>query len=108
MDWCHDRLREIPQRKGVGARYDGTMSADFSAGSCDGKSVGTVADFSDEDKANTRRFIEGQLDAWEQNSGWVFWTWKTESAPEWDMRQLLAEGVFPQPLDDRQFPGQCD
>ncbi|OJJ86403.1 glucan 1,3-beta-glucosidase, partial [Aspergillus glaucus CBS 516.65] len=93
--------------KGIGARYDGTMSADFSAGSCDGKSVGTVAEFSGEDKENTRRFIEGQLDAWEQKSGWVFWTWKTEGAPEWDMRQLLAEGVFPQPLDDRQFPGQC-
>lgn len=93
--------------KGVGARYDGTMSADFKVGSCAGKDVGKVADLPGEEKANIRRFIEAQLDAWEQKNGWVFWTWKTEGAPEWDMQQLLAEGVFPQPLTDRLTPGQC-
>lgn len=93
--------------KGVGARYDGTMSPDFRVGDCAAKAVGSVADLPAEDKANIRQFIEAQLDAWESKNGWVFWTWKNEGAPEWNMQQLLAEGVFPQPLTDRMFPGQC-
>lgn len=42
--------------------------------------------------------IEAQLDAYEQGAGWFFWTWKTEGAPDWDMKDLLANGLFPQPL----------
>lgn len=34
-------------------------------------------------------------------NGWIFWTWKTEGAPEWDMQDLLANGIFPQPLTAR-------
>ena len=87
---------------GKGARYDGTFSGSSYIGSCDGKYTGTVADLSSDDKSNIRHFIEAQLDAYERGTGWVFWTWKTESAPEWDMQDLLAEGVFPQPLTSRQ------
>ena len=91
---------------GVGARYDGTYSTSqggsSQVGSCDGKFVGTVDGLSDDDKTNLRQLIEAQLDAYEAHTGWIFWTWKTESAPEWDMRNLTAAGVFPQPLTDRQ------
>ncbi|KAJ5122029.1 Exo-beta-1-3-glucanase (Exg1) [Penicillium atrosanguineum] len=94
--------------KGIGARYDGTFDASQGAfGSCDGKSVGNTADLSDEDRVNIRRFIEGQLDAYEKGNGWLYWTWTTEGAPEWDMKQQLAAGVFPNPVTSRQFPGQC-
>ncbi|KAJ6119452.1 hypothetical protein N7523_003732 [Penicillium sp. IBT 18751x] len=94
--------------KGIGARYDGTFDASQGAiGSCDGKSVGNTADLSDEDRTNIRRFIEGQLDAYEKGNGWLYWTWTTEGAPEWDMKQQLAAGVFPNPVTSRQFPGQC-
>jgi glucan 1,3-beta-glucosidase len=57
---------------------------------------------------NVRRYIEAQLDAFELRSGWVFWNWKTEDAPEWDMSALIAAGLFPQPLNDRKFPKQCN
>ena len=87
---------------GKGARYDGTLSGSSYVGSCDGKYTGTVANLSSDDKKNIRSFIEAQLDAYEQHTGWIFWTWKTESAPEWDMQDLLANGLFPQPLSDRQ------
>jgi len=94
--------------KGIGARYDGTFAGSNGAiGTCAGKSVGTVSGLSDEDRANIRRFIEGQLDAYEKGSGWLYWTWTTEGAPEWDMKQQLAAGVFPNPVTSRQFPGQC-
>ncbi|PSN65313.1 glycoside hydrolase [Corynespora cassiicola Philippines] len=93
--------------KGKGARYDGTHNGATKTGDCTGKSTGTVAGLSDDDKNNIGRFIEAQLDAYEKANGWIFWTWKTEGAPEWDMQELLANGIFPQPLDSRKYPGQC-
>ncbi|WEW58890.1 beta-glucosidase [Emydomyces testavorans] len=90
--------------RGQGARYDGTFPGSYRVGSCAGKSVGTVAGLSPQDKQNIRRFIEAQMDAGDMGAGWVFWTWKTEGAPEWDMQQLIQGGVFPQPLTQRQYP----
>lgn len=93
--------------KNKGARYDGTFNGAPRVGDCAGKSVGTVAALSSDDKYNIGRFIEAQLDAYEKATGWVFWTWKNEGAPEWDMQELLANGLFPQPLTARKYPGQC-
>jgi glucan 1,3-beta-glucosidase len=92
---------------GKGARYDGSLPGFRRVGSCDGKYAGTVAGLSADDKFNIRRYIEAQLDAYEQRTGWIFWTWKTESSPEWDMQELLQNGLFPQPLTNRQYPNQC-
>ncbi|KAL4922716.1 glycoside hydrolase superfamily [Aspergillus aurantiobrunneus] len=93
--------------RGIGIRYAGTLSGSAAVGACGSKSEGSVADLTPDEITNTRRFIEAQLDAFELKNGWVFWTWKTEGAPGWDMQDLLAHGVFPQPLTDRQFPNQC-
>lgn len=93
--------------KGIGARYDGTYPGSSAIGSCAGKSVGTVAGLSQADRDNIRRFIEAQLDAYEKGSGWLYWTWKTEGAPEWDMQDQIAGGVFPNPVTSRKFPAQC-
>ncbi|USP76212.1 glycoside hydrolase family 5 protein [Curvularia clavata] len=87
--------------KDRGARYDGTFEGSSRVGSCDGKYSGTVANLSGDYKNDVRRYIEAQLDAFEMANGWIFWTWKTESSPEWDMKALLANGVFPQPLTSR-------
>lgn len=92
----------------TGSRFEGDFgNVPETIGSCAGKSSGTVEALSLEDKTNIRRFNEAQLDAYESGIGWVYWTWKTEGAPEWDMQAQLAAGLFPQPLTDRQFPGQC-
>lgn len=93
--------------KGIGARYDGSYSGGSAIGSCAGKVQGSAASLSAEDKANTRRWIEAQLDAYEKSDGWLFWTWKTEGAPGWDMQDLLAAGLFPNPPTDRQYGPQC-
>ncbi|KAG8533611.1 uncharacterized protein KY384_001351 [Bacidia gigantensis] len=79
---------------GKGARYDGTFQGSSKVGSCDGKYTGTVDALSSDDKNNIRSFVEAQLDAYEKHTGWFFWTWKTESAPEWDMQALLKGGCF--------------
>ncbi|PBP22472.1 putative Glucan 1,3-beta-glucosidase [Diplocarpon rosae] len=93
---------------GKGARYDGSFGgATGSSGSCQTKSEGTVAGLLDVDKVNMEYYIEAQLDAYEQHSGWIFWAWKTESAPEWHFRDLTRAGIIPQPLTSRKHPAQC-
>ncbi|GAM38244.1 hypothetical protein TCE0_033f08817 [Talaromyces pinophilus] len=94
--------------RGVGARWDGSFGQGSSYhGSCDGYSKGEVTSLSDDTRTNIRRFIEAQLDAFEKHTGWIYWTWTTEGAPEWDMKRQLAANVFPNPVTSRQFPGQC-
>ncbi|KAF7592766.1 exo-1,3-beta-glucanase [Aspergillus hancockii] len=92
--------------KGNGARYDGSYISSR-IGDCGSKSAGSVTGLSESERSDMRRFIEAQLDAFEIKTGWLFWTWKTEGAPGWDMRDLLDAGVFPKSPKDRQFPGQC-
>ncbi|PYI06329.1 exo-beta-1,3-glucanase [Aspergillus sclerotiicarbonarius CBS 121057] len=94
---------------GVGnaARYDGTYLSTTKIGDCAGKATGSAADLSADEKANTRRFIEAQLEAYEMKNGWIFWTWKTEGAPGWDLQDLLAQQLFPTSPTDRQYPHQC-
>ncbi|KAF7178776.1 hypothetical protein CNMCM7691_007595 [Aspergillus felis] len=93
--------------KGIPTRYQGEYANNPRYGDCGDKSQGSVAGLSDQERTDTRRFIEAQLDAYEGKNGWLFWTWKTEGAPGWDMQDLLANGVFPSPLTDRKFPNQC-
>jgi glucan 1,3-beta-glucosidase len=91
-----------------GSRLDGSYPNSYFIASCTGKS-GSVASWSQEWKDSIRRYIEVQLDAYEaKTQGWVFWNFKTEgSAGEWDLFQLLDNGVFPQPLGDRKFGKWC-
>ena len=91
---------------GMGSRYDGTFDGTYTA-SCNGFSTGSVASLSGDQRAAMRQYVEAQLDAYTERSGWFFWTWKTEGAPGWDLQDLLANQVFPQPVTDRQHPGQC-
>jgi len=88
--------------RGIGARYDGTYNKGGQGssyiGSCDGKYTGSVEGLSDADRANIKRYIEAQFVAFEKADGWIFWTWKTEGAPEWDFQALTRNGMIPQPF----------
>jgi len=91
-----------------GARYDGSFAGSTASyGDCQTKYEGTVDGLLEVDKTNLAYFIEAQLDAYESRSGWIFWTWKTESAPEWHFQNLTKAGLIPQPLTSRKFPSQC-
>jgi glucan 1,3-beta-glucosidase len=87
---------------GKGARYDGSLSGSTYVGSCAGLSTGSVSSLPASTKQAMRQFVEAQLDAFEHAAGWIFWTWKTEGAPGWDLGDMLANGVFPSPLTSRQ------
>lgn len=90
---------------GRGARWSGDYDNSPYIGSC---APYTNSDnWPQEYHEKVRRYVEAQLDSFELNSGWIFWNWKTEGAPEWDLRKLMEIGAFPQPLSDRKYPGQC-
>lgn len=82
----------------TGSRYDGSFAGEQPSGSCAGLSSGSVSALSDQMRSNIGRFIDAQIQAYEQGAGWIFWTWRTEGAPEWDMQQLLEAHVFPNPV----------
>ncbi|EER31552.1 glucan 1,3-beta-glucosidase precursor [Candida tropicalis MYA-3404] len=88
-----------------GARWEGAYDGSPYYGSCE--PYLQFSSWTDEHKTNVRRYIEAQLDAFEFTGGWIFWSWKTENAIDWDFQKLTDNGIFPQPLDDRQFPNQC-
>ncbi len=92
---------------GRGARYDGTYNGSPHIGDCVAKYQGSVDTMLQVDKTNMRMYIEAQLDAYEWHTGWIYWTWKTESAPEWNMQGQVHAGIFPVPPTDRQYPNQC-
>jgi glucan 1,3-beta-glucosidase len=40
-------------------------------------------------------FAEAQMSSFEKGWGWFYWTWKTESAPQWSYEAGLAAGILP-------------
>lgn len=90
---------------GTWSRYEGKYDNSPYIGSCAG--TDDINTWSDERKSNTRKYVEAQMDAYDQGNGWIFWTYKTERSLEWDMTKLIKNGLFPQPLDDRQYQNQC-
>ncbi len=90
---------------GRGARYDATYDNSDYIGSCD--NINDISSWDDTKKADTRKYIEAQLDAYEQQRGWIFWNFRTENALEWSAESLIANNLFPQPLTDRTYSNQC-
>ncbi|SGZ53783.1 CIC11C00000005718 [Sungouiella intermedia] len=88
-----------------GARWEGNYDGSSYHGLCD--SYVSVDLWTDSHKSDVRKYLEAQLDAFEQTAGWIFWNWKCEDAIDWDLSKLIDAGVFPQPLNDRQYPNQC-
>ncbi|KAF8317388.1 exo-beta-1,3-glucanase [Clavulina sp. PMI_390] len=93
--------------RGIGARYDGTYSGSTYIGSCT-PYTGATSGFSSSYKTFMREFWEAQTIAFEGGNGWIYWTWKTESADEWSYKAGLAGGWIPQNPTNRLYPNICD
>jgi len=82
--------------RGVGARYDGSFNFNGQGssfiGSCDGQVSNTTADMPNRDAV--KNFIGAQMVAFERAAGWIFWTWRTESAPQWSFKDLADAGLI--------------
>lgn len=91
---------------GIGARYDGSYyknglftTTDDMHGVC--QSQKEISQWSKDYRISVRQFIEAQLATYESlTQGWIFWNWKTESAPEWDFLKLKEAGLFPSPFNN--------
>lgn len=73
--------------------------------SCDSANA-AYGDYSDEYKKFLLTFAEAQMSSFEKGYGWWYWTWDTESSPQWSYRQGLAAGILPAKAYDRDF--NCD
>ncbi|KAI1310712.1 glycoside hydrolase family 5 protein [Xylaria venustula] len=73
--------------------------------SCDSANA-AVGDYSDTYKQFLLMFAEAQMTSFEKGYGWWYWTWDTESSPQWSYRQGLAAGILPAKAYDRDF--NCD
>ncbi|KAG2733759.1 hypothetical protein G9P44_003284 [Scheffersomyces stipitis] len=86
---------------GLGARYAGEAPYDNTTkvGKCD--NINNFDKWTKQQKKNTRKFIEIQLDQYSRYSnGWIFWCWKTETTIEWDFKKLVELDLMPQPLNN--------
>ncbi|RLV93124.1 Glucan 13-beta-glucosidase [Spathaspora sp. JA1] len=106
-EWSGALTDCAPWLNGVnrGARWEGQYDNSPYMGSC--QPYLDISQWPSDYNTNVRKYIEAQLDAFEHTGGWIFWNWKTESAGEWDFQKLTYYKLFPQPLTDRQYPGQC-
>ncbi|EED81192.1 predicted protein [Postia placenta Mad-698-R] len=93
--------------RNVGARWDGTFaSGEPTFGNCTGW-TGNMSTFSDDYKTFLRQYWEAQVQIGESIQGWIYWTWKTESADEWSYQKGLEGGWIPQDPTDRLYPDIC-
>ncbi|KAG6817925.1 hypothetical protein H0H87_012393 [Tephrocybe sp. NHM501043] len=93
--------------RGKGARYDGTFPGSTRVGSCTGL-TGKASSFSSQYKTFLRQYWEAQTSTYEQGSGWIQWTWKTEIADEWSYQAGLANGWIPKNPTTRAYPDICN
>jgi glucan 1,3-beta-glucosidase len=107
---------------GVGSRWEGTLNMISTPGGSASGSVLTPtcptknspqcscaganadpADYSDGYKQFLQMFAEAQMHSFEQGWGWFYWTWKTESAPQWSYQAGLKAGMLPAKAYERSF-----
>ncbi len=43
------------------------------------------------------------MNSFEKAWGWFYWTWKTESATQWDYKAGMANGILPKTTWQRSF-----
>ncbi|EXJ87319.1 hypothetical protein A1O3_04278 [Capronia epimyces CBS 606.96] len=83
---------------GVGARYDGSYSKPYDSstyvGSC--TNINSIDQWSSDQRSATTNYINAQINVFESKvQGWIFWNFKTENAPEWDLFRLIDNGIWP-------------
>ncbi len=87
---------------GTESRYEGKFSSDTEIGKCTYSN--DYSKMSSQNKTDTRKLVEAQLDLFNKTNGFIFWCYKTENAIEFDLSKLIEHNLFPQPLTDRKYP----
>jgi glucan 1,3-beta-glucosidase len=112
---------------GVGSRWEGTLNMISTPGgsasgsvleptcptknnpqcSCKGANA-DPSEYSAEYKQFLLMFAEAQMHSFEQGWGWFYWTWKTESAPQWSYQAGLKAEMLPAKAYERAFNCSSD
>ncbi|RAO71987.1 uncharacterized protein BHQ10_007999 [Talaromyces amestolkiae] len=87
----------------TGTRWEGTLSGSSTPdcytknSDCSCASANAdVSSYSSDYKLWLQTYAEAQFAAFETAMGWFYWTWQTESAPQWSYKQARAGGFLPQ------------
>ncbi|CAD6957755.1 unnamed protein product [Tilletia laevis] len=81
--------------RGRGSRYEGEFAGEPRIGSCYSL-TGDASRFSPAYRSLLRAMFDTQTKLYEETtSGWIFWTWITENAPEWSFREGVRGGWIP-------------
>ncbi|KAL9000694.1 MAG: hypothetical protein Q9169_000730 [Polycauliona sp. 2 TL-2023] len=105
----------------TGSRWEGTLSTsdptknaatprcppDSGTCSCD-KANADPSTYSDEYKQWLMMYAEAQMASFETGWGWFYWTWVTESAPQWSWKAGMAAGTLPKKTWQRDFNCTAD
>ncbi|KAL4806368.1 glycoside hydrolase superfamily [Aspergillus unguis] len=98
---CAKNLNNV----GRGTRWEGTYNEDDDTKYCPTADSGPTcscsqanadpADYSDDYKTFLQTYAEAQMSAYETAQGWFYWTWQTESAPQWSYKSGWKNGYMP-------------
>ncbi|KAK4052985.1 hypothetical protein OIO90_004109 [Microbotryomycetes sp. JL221] len=93
---------------GWGSRYDGTYPGSYKIGTCSSK-TGDSSKFTSGYKQILRRMFEVQTTVYEQGTGWIYWTWKTEArqSEDWSYQKGLQYGWIPRNPAEKRYGNQC-
>lgn len=90
----------------TGSRWEGTLPGSLPSTRTCGR-INSLESWNATQKQNTQKYINAQLDVYEQQTqGSIFWNFKTEGSPEWDLFRLLDAGIFPN-LKGREANSMC-
>ncbi|CAD6971327.1 unnamed protein product [Tilletia controversa] len=81
--------------RGRGSRYEDNYEGEPRTGSCYDKTY-DASRFSAEYKSLLKAMFDTQTKLYEETtSGWIMWSWSTESSPEWSFKEGLKGGWIP-------------
>jgi glucan 1,3-beta-glucosidase len=100
---CAENLNNV----GRGTRWEGTYAEgddtvycptadEDNAPTCSCRSANAdPSDYSDDYKTFLKTYAEAQMSAFSTALGWFYWTWHTESAPQWSYKSGWKNGFMP-------------
>ena len=101
---------------GMGTRWEGTLNTGNASTSvlkptCPTKDAKCSCNYANSDptkytsayKQYLLEFAQAQMISFEKGWGWFYWTWVTESAPQWSWKTGRDAGVLPKKAYERSF-----
>ncbi|SCV67111.1 BQ2448_5757 [Microbotryum intermedium] len=94
------------QQIGWPSRFDGSWPGSRAVGRCREK-TGQGEKYAIEYREQLGRLWEVQVSTYEQGSGWIMWTWKTETAADFSYQAGLDHGWIPKDVMQRTWQDLC-